>query len=374
MSVCLVTGSAGLIGSECIRFFSAKGFQMVGIDNDMRRVFFGDDASTSWNLERIKEEVKGYIHHHEDIRDEEKMQRLFKEYGRDIGLIVHAAAQPSHDWAAKDPFTDFDVNARGTLILLEMTRRFCPDAVFVFTSTNKVYGDKPNSLPLLELETRYEVESSHPYSEHGIDESMGLDHAKHSIFGASKVAADVLVQEYGRYFGLKTVCFRAGCLTGPAHSGTQMHGFLAYLMKCAITKRHYTVFGYNGKQVRDNIHSFDLVNMFWHFFLNPRKGEVYNAGGGRHSNCSILEAMTLCEDMVGRRMNWSYRESSRVGDHVWWISDVRKFKSDYPTWNHTYTLIQTLEDIHTGLRSRLKTSSRATVAGGAETPVTVHSI
>ena len=374
MSICLVTGSAGLVGSECIRFFSSKGFQTVGIDNDMRRVFFGDDASTSWNLDRIQKEVTGYVHHHEDIRDQDKMERIFKEYGRDIGLIVHAAAQPSHDWAAKDPLIDFDVNARGTLILLEMTRRFCPDAVFIFTSTNKVYGDKPNSLPLLELETRYEVVPSHPYSEHGVDESMGLDRAKHSIFGASKVAADVLVQEYGRYFGLKTACFRGGCLTGPAHSGTMMHGFLAYLMKCAITNRHYTVFGYKGKQVRDNIHSFDLVNMFWHFFLNPRKGEIYNAGGGRHANCSILEAIKLCEGIAGRTIDWSYRENSRIGDHIWWISDVRKFKRHYPAWNHTYTVTQILEDIHKNLQCRLKPTSHAVTEDGTEVSVSVGSI
>lgn len=354
MDIAIITGSAGLIGSESVRFFAQKGFTIIGIDNDMRKVFFGEDASTRWNLEILKEEVPEYIHYDIDIRDQQKIEEIFKEYNTDIKLIIHTAAQPSHDWAAKDPFTDFTVNANGTLVLLEMTRKYCPEAVFIFTSTNKVYGDAPNKLPLVELDTRWEIDKSHPYYEHGIDESMSIDQSKHSLFGASKVAADILVQEYGRYFGMKTVCFRGGCLTGPNHSGTQLHGFLAYLMKCAITGKPYTVFGYKGKQVRDNIHSFDLVNMFWHFYKNPRCGEVYNAGGSRYSNCSMLEAIKMCEEITGKKLNWSYTDINRIGDHIWWISDVRKFKKHYPDWEFTRDIKQILVEIFEALVKRLK--------------------
>lgn len=353
MDIVLVTGSAGLIGSEAVRFFAEEGLQVVGIDNDMRRVFFGDEASTSWNRARMQEEIPGYIHASEDIRDKNAMERLFSEYGNDIKLIIHTAAQPSHDWAARDPFTDFTVNANGTLVLLEMTRRYSSKAVFVFTSTNKVYGDTPNHLPLIELETRWEIDESHPYSTNGIDESMSIDQTRHTLFGASKVASDVLVQEYGRYFGIYTACFRGGCLSGPSHSGTELHGFLAYLMKCAITGDHYTIFGYKGKQVRDTIHSYDLVNMFWHFSQKPKTAEVYNAGGGRHSNCSILEAIALCEEITGRKVNWSYTEKNRIGDHIWWIGDVRKFQRHYPQWEYQYNLQDILESIHAGIVSRI---------------------
>ena len=353
MDIILVTGSAGLIGSEAVRFFAEEGLQVVGIDNDMRRVFFGDEASTSWNRARMQEEIPGYIHASEDIRDKNAMERLFSEYGNDIKLIIHTAAQPSHDWAARDPFTDFTVNANGTLVLLEMTRRYSSKAVFVFTSTNKVYGDTPNHLPLIELETRWEIDESHPYSTNGIDESMSIDQTRHTLFGASKVASDVLVQEYGRYFGIYTACFRGGCLSGPSHSGTELHGFLAYLMKCAITGDHYTIFGYKGKQVRDTIHSYDLVNMFWHFSQKPKTAEVYNAGGGRHSNCSILEAIALCEKITGRKVNWSYTEKNRIGDHIWWIGDVRKFQRHYPQWEYQYNLQDILESIHAGIVSRI---------------------
>jgi len=353
MEIILVTGSAGLIGSEAVRFFAEEGLQVVGIDNDMRRVFFGDEASTSWNRARMQEEIPGYIHASEDIRDKNAMERLFSEYGNDIKLIIHTAAQPSHDWAARDPFTDFTVNANGTLVLLEMTRRYSSKAVFVFTSTNKVYGDTPNHLPLIELETRWEIDESHPYSTNGIDESMSIDQTRHTLFGASKVASDVLVQEYGRYFGIYTACFRGGCLSGPSHSGTELHGFLAYLMKCAITGDHYTIFGYKGKQVRDTIHSYDLVNMFWHFSQKPKTAEVYNAGGGRHSNCSILEAIALCEEITGRKVNWSYTEKNRIGDHIWWIGDVRKFQRHYPQWEYQYNLQDILESIHAGIVSRI---------------------
>jgi len=353
MPIALITGSAGLIGSESARFFAEKGFQVVGIDNDMRKFFFGEEGSTAWNRLKLQEEIPGHIHYDLDIRDRKGIAKVFNEYGTDIRAIIHTAAQPSHDWAAKDPITDFTVNANGTLNLLEATRKHAPEAVFIFTSTNKVYGDTPNRLPLMELETRWEVERSHRYYQHGIDESMSIDYSMHSLFGASKVAADILVQEYGRYFGMKTACFRAGCLTGPSHSATQLHGFLAYLMKCAITGQHYTVFGYEGKQVRDNIHSWDLVNMFWHFYRMPRVGEVYNAGGSRFSNCSVLEAIRFCEGITGRRMNWSYSAKNRAGDHIWWISDVRKFKNHYPDWAHKYNLSAIIEDLYAEMSRRL---------------------
>lgn len=353
MELVLVTGAAGLIGSEAVRFFAEKGFTVAGIDNDMRKRFFGEEASTAWNRRLLEEEIPGYLHHDEDIRNAEAMERIFSEYNTDLSLIIHAAAQPSHDWAAREPFTDFSVNANGTLILLELTRQYAPDAAFIFTSTNKVYGDTPNHLALVELETRWELDASHPYAEHGIDETMSIDHSKHSLFGASKVAADILVQEYGRNFGMKTACFRGGCLTGPYHSGTELHGFLAYLMKCAITGQHYTVFGYHGKQVRDNIHSYDLINMFWHFYQNPRVAEIYNAGGSRYSNCSMLEAIQLCEETTGNSMDWSYSETNRSGDHIWWISDVRKFQSHYPGWSYCYNLKDILAQIYEHLSKRI---------------------
>jgi CDP-paratose 2-epimerase len=335
-----------------VRFFSAKGFDTVGIDNDMRKVFFGADASTEWSRRSLETTVAGYQHHAADIRDRDRMNGLFAHYGNDIKLVVHTAAQPSHDWAATDPHVDFSVNALGTLVLLECARTHCPDAAFIFTSTNKVYGDNPNLLPLVELETRWEVAPSHPYHRHGIDEHMSIDQTKHSLFGASKVAADVLVQEYGRYFGMRTACFRGGCLTGPGHSGTMLHGFLSYLMKCAVSATPYTVLGYKGKQVRDNIHSFDLVNMFWQYFQEPRLGEVYNAGGGRHSNCSLLEAVAACEELTGKKMNLVYSEQNRIGDHIWYISDTRKFQGHYPGWSYRYDLRTILREIHEAMTRR----------------------
>lgn len=356
MDIALITGSAGLIGSESALFFADKGFKIIGIDNDMRRFFFGDGASTAWNRRRLQERIDGYMHYDIDIRVQNKIERIFQKYGSDVKTVIHTAAQPSHDWAARDPLTDFTVNANGTLILLEMSRKYCPGAVFIFTSTNKVYGDAPNSLPLVEFETRWEIDHMHPYYEFGIDESMSIDQSKHSLFGASKVSADVLVQEYGRYFNMKTVSFRGGCLTGPNHSGAELHGFLAYLMKCAITGDHYTVFGYKGKQVRDNIHSYDLVNMFWHFYQNPRIGEVYNAGGSRYSNCSILEALKMCEEITGRQINWSYSHANRSGDHIWWITDIRKFKSHYPEWEFKYNIRDILLQAADSLKSRLNSS------------------
>jgi len=343
MKNALVTGSAGLIGSESVRFLVQKGFTVVGIDNDMRRYFFGEEASTEWNRTKLEKEYKdAYIHYSSDIRENEKIEGIFKKYRFD--LVIHTAAQPSHDWAAREPFTDFSVNANGTLVMLENFRRYAPDGVFIFTSTNKVYGDRPNLLPLIELENRYELPENHRFYK-GIDESMSIDDCKHSLFGASKVAADILVQEYGKYFGLKTGVFRGGCLTGPAHSGTELHGFLAYLVKCIATGRKYTVIGYKGKQVRDNIHSFDLVNMFWSYYQAPRKGEVYNAGGSRHSNISMLEAIGKIEKLLRKKAVYEYKETNRIGDHIWYISDVSKFKSHYPGWDFKYDIDMILEEI-----------------------------
>ena len=353
MRTVIVTGAGGLIGSESVEFFCDKGFSVVGIDNDKRAYFFGKDASTKWNIQMLSDKYPDFKNHYIDIRDYEEILKVFKEYGSDIEMVIHAAAQPSHDWAAKEPITDFSINATGTLNLLEATRKIAPEAVFIFTSTNKVYGDTPNYLPLVELETRWEIDEEHPYFKEGIDESMSIDNSKHSLFGASKVAADVLVQEYGKYFGMKTGTFRGGCLTGPNHSGAQLHGFLAYLMKCAISGDHYTIFGYKGKQVRDNIHSHDLVSMFWSFYNNPRSGEVYNAGGGRFSNCSLIEAIDICEEITGNKMNYTYSESNRIGDHIWYISDLTKFKSHYPEWKQEYKIKMIFDELHKGLSARL---------------------
>ena len=346
MATVLVTGSAGLIGSESVHYFARLGFDIVGLDNDLRSHFFGPEASTAWNRDLLKEKFgKRYRHYDVDIRDRVTVENIFREYRSELVLLIHAAAQPSHDWAASDPHLDFTVNANGTLVLLEATRQYAPDAVFIFTSTNKVYGDTPNRLPLQELETRWEIEPGHPY-ELGIDESMSIDDSKHSLFGASKVAADILVQEYGRYFGVRTAAFRGGCLTGPSHSGAQLHGFLAYLMKCTITSESYNVFGYKGKQVRDNIHSRDLVDAFYHFYKNPRPGEVYNIGGSRHCNCSMQEAIAMCEEIAGKRLQHAYIDEPRSGDHIWYVSDVRKFQSHYPGWRYDYDLRAILEEIY----------------------------
>lgn len=353
MGVVLITGSGGLIGSAAAQHFSAYFDTVVGVDNDLRASFFGPEASTRWNVEELRGRLSNYQQHDADIRDLEAMERIFERYGTAIGLVVHTAAQPSHDKAADIPFIDFEVNARGTLNLLELTRQHCPEATFIFTSTNKVYGDRPNSLPLIEHETRWEVDPSHPYSAHGIDEAMSIDQATHSLFGASKVAADILVQEYGRYFGLRTGVFRGGCLTGPRHSGAQLHGFLSYMMKCAMTRTPYTVFGYRGKQVRDNIHSDDLIAMFHHFHEAPRSGAVYNAGGGRHSNCSLVEAQALCEEITGNRMDMRYDDRARTGDHIWYISDTRKFERDYPAWRQRHDLRGTLEAIFAEMTARV---------------------
>ncbi|MBI2442880.1 MAG: NAD-dependent epimerase/dehydratase family protein [Candidatus Levybacteria bacterium] len=341
----LVTGSAGLIGSESVKFFCSKGFEVFGIDNDMRSYFFGKEASTSWNRDRLKKEYNNYHHITADIRNEDAIEKVFKEHRFD--LVIHTAAQPSHDWAAKEPLTDFSINATGTLILLENFRKHSPEGVFIFTSTNKVYGDTPNNLPLIEGKTRFELPKNHTYYK-GIDESMSIDQSKHSVFGASKVAADVMVQEYGRYFGLKTVIFRGGCLTGPAHSGAKLHGFLAYLVKCIATGRKYTIMGYKGKQVRDNIHSFDLVNAFYQTYKKPRRGEVYNIGGSRYSNISILEALEKVQEILKKKAVVEYAKENRSGDHIWYISDVSKFQAHYPEWNYKYDGDAILSDLCKG--------------------------
>ena len=345
MAIALVTGSSGLIGSETVRYLHAQGMEIVGIDNDLRAYFFGKDASTAWNTQQLMESLPHFTPHAIDIRNEEAVDALFARYNKDISLVVHTAAQPSHDWAAREPITDFTVNANGTLVLLEATRKHCPGATFIFTSTNKVYGDTPNDLPLIETPTRWECDPSHPFAAHGIDESMSIDQSKHSIFGASKAAADILVQEYGRYFGIPTGVFRGGCLTGPAHSGAELHGFLAYLVKCVVTGKPYTIFGYKGKQVRDNIHSFDLVNAFWQFHQSPKPGAVYNMGGSRHSNCSMLEAIAMAEEISGKKLSYTLSDDNRSGDHIWYISDVRKFEQDYPGWVYKYGMPEIMQEI-----------------------------
>jgi CDP-paratose 2-epimerase len=345
MSVAIITGSCGLIGSEAALHFGGLGLTVVGVDNDMRATFFGPDGSTAWNRQRLAEALgERYRHTDADIRDRAAMNQLFAQHAGDIALVVHTAAQPSHDWAAKEPLTDFDINAGGTLNLLECTRRHAGEAPFIFTSTNKVYGDRPNELPLVELDTRYEVEPGHRY-EDGIAEDMSIDASLHSVFGASKVAADVMVQEYGRYFDLPTVCFRGGTLTGPNHAAAELHGFLAYVMRCAMVGRPYTVFGYKGKQVRDAIHSRDLIAAFDSFYRAPRVAEVYNIGGGRQSNCSVLEAIELAGKIAGRAVDWTYEDTNRVGDHIWWIGDNARFASHFPGWELTYDVPSILTEI-----------------------------
>ncbi|MBF0331194.1 MAG: NAD-dependent epimerase/dehydratase family protein [Candidatus Omnitrophica bacterium] len=345
MKVAVVTGAAGLVGSEAVRFFSAQGFKVIGIDNDMRRYFFGDEATTAGNLSSLEHAGMDFVNHTVDIRDASAVLRIFDTYGKDIALVIHCAGQPSHDWAVREPLTDFGVNATGTLHLLEAARLHCPEAVFIFMSTNKVYGDRVNSLLFRELETRWELDGAHVYFK-GVDENMSLDQCRHSLFGASKVAADIMVQEYGRYFGMKTAIFRAGCITGQRHCGVPQHGYLAYLMKCAVTGREYEIFGYKGKQVRDNIHSYDLVNAFYHFYLAPRSAAVYNIGGGRFSHCSMLESIALCEKIAGKPMKVRYNAVNRSGDHIWWVSDTGRFSADYPGWSLTRRVEDILVEMH----------------------------
>lgn len=351
LGVALVTGAGGLIGSEASIFLMEQGLDVIGIENDMRAYFFGAEASTQWRIGELTKRRKSFRHANIDIRDFDAIKALVGDCADDLTVVIHAAAQPSHDWAAREPFTDFSVNAQGTLNMLEAVRQHAPQVPFMFLSTNKVYGDRPNSLPLVEHDTRWDLDESHPFAAKGIDETMSIDQTTHSLFGASKVAADVLVQEYGRYFGMNTACFRGGCLTGGAHSGTELHGFLAYLMKCTVTQRPYTVFGYKAKQVRDNIHSHDLVSALWAYAKDPKQGRVYNIGGGRFANCSMLEAISLCEDIAGKPLDWTYDDTNRTGDHMWWVSDISTFQRDYPDFQLTYDIRATLGDIHeTGLR------------------------
>nr|WP_205861217.1 NAD-dependent epimerase/dehydratase family protein [Planosporangium flavigriseum] len=346
VSVAIVTGSAGLIGSEAVRHFASLGLDVVGIDNDMRKEFFGAEASTAWNVQRLAGDLgERYTHHEIDIRDRDALAKIFAHYGRDIAVVVHTAAQPSHDWAVRDPFTDFDVNAGGTLNLLQNVREHCIEAPFIHCSTNKVYGDRPNSLPYTELETRWELEPGHPYYQ-GITEDMSIDQCLHSVFGASKVAADIMVQEYGRYFDMKTAVFRGGTLTGPAHSATELHGFLGYLMRANMERRTYRMFGYQGKQVRDAIHSHDVVAAFEAFFRNPRSAAVYNLGGGRHSHTSMLEAFTLAGEITGNEMITEYVDQNRIGDHIWWVGSNAAFQADYPGWKQVYDVPMILREIY----------------------------
>lgn len=360
MSVAVITGSTGLIGAEAAEHFGALGLEVVGIDNDMRSVFFGPEASTAWSRVRLAASLgSGYHHHAVDIRDRRDVLEILAPLGNAVELVIHAAAQPSHDWAAREPFTDFDINAVGTLNLLEATRLHAPEATFIFTSTNKVYGDRPNSLPLAEQETRWEIDPSHTYAG-GIREDMSIDQTLHSLFGASKVAADVVVQEYGRYFDMRTACFRGGTLTGPHHSAAELHGFLAYVMRCVMTGRHYTVFGYGGKQVRDAIHSRDLIRAFEAFHREPRSAEVYNIGGGRLSNVSVLEAIRLSEEITGEELSWTYEERNRVGDHLWWIGDNGRFESHYPDWALEYDVRRILTEMYEENQDRWAGEQRRT--------------
>lgn len=346
MQIVVVSGSSGLVGSEVVQKFCGEGFTVVGIDNDMRQKFFGPEASTAPTQSRLESLFPDkYIHHNADIRDHERLARIFQTYSSDIKLIVHTAAQPSHDWASSEPITDFTINANGTLVMLECTRKHCPESAFVFCSTNKVYGDTPNRLPFVERSTRWEIEPSHRFSG-GIDETMSIDASMHSVFGASKTAADVMVQEYGRYFGMKTAVFRGGCLTGENHAGARLHGFLSYVVRCVVSGADYAIYGYKGKQVRDNLHSSDLVNAFYCFFKSPRVGEIYNIGGGRDVNCSVLEAIDLSEKICGKRLNYRIDEVARAGDHRWWISDTSKFRSHYPDWKVTMDLEKIIQAIY----------------------------
>jgi CDP-paratose 2-epimerase len=346
VAVAIITGSGGLVGSESVAHFVEAGYDVIGIENDLRSYFFGASASTSSQTERLRTAYGSSFESIElDIRDHEGVDAIFARHAEALELVIHTAAQPSHDWAASEPLTDFAVNATGTLNLLEASRRHCPDATFVFTSTNKVYGDRPNLLPLEEEATRYELPVDHRYHD-GIDTSMSIDRCLHSLFGASKASADLLVQEYGRYFGLPTGVFRGGCITGPNHTGARLHGFLSYLMRCTVTGDAYTIYGYGGKQVRDNIHSADLVGAFAAFHAEPRAGAVYNIGGGRHSNCSMLEAIELCERIAGKTLEKELHAEARVGDHQWWISDLSEFRRDYPGWSPTYNVEAILREIH----------------------------
>ena len=343
MKICIVTGSNGLVGSESVNFFLKKSFKVIGIDNNLREYFFGKDGSTTW-LKKQNIKKKNFIHINADIRDKSKLTKIFQKYKSNIKVIIHAAAQPSHDWAIKEPHTDFTVNANGTLNLLELTRNFCNKARFIDESTNKVYGDNPNKLPLVEKKNRYELKKNHSFYK-GISEEMSIDNCTHSLFGVSKLAADLLVQEYGKNIGMNTVCFRAGCITGTNHSSAELHGFLSYLVKRSLKQKFYKIIGYKGKQVRDNIHAYDLVQCFWEYYKNPKKGEFYNIGGGRNSNCSVLEALSEVERIAKIKIKKQFQAKARTGDHQWWISDFSKFKKHYPKYKMKYTISKIINEL-----------------------------
>ncbi len=344
MSIIIITGANGLVGSEAVSFFCKKKYKVIGIDNNLRKFFFGEDGSTSWVKRKIIKENKNYTHLDVDVRNSQALDKLFRKYKKDISLIIHCAAQPSHDYGKNFPKIDFNVNATGTLNLLELTKKFCPNSPFIFMSTNKVYGDNPNKLNIFEKKTRYEL-SKKDKLYNGINEKLSIDNCTHSFFGVSKTYADLIVQEYGINVGLKTVCFRAGCITGPNHSGAKLHGFLSYLVKQSLLKKEYTILGYKGKQVRDNLHSFDLINCFWEFFKKPKKGMVYNIGGGRFSNCSILEAISEIEYIKNIKIKKKFIKQNRVGDHIWYISDNKKFKKDYPNWKQKYNTKKIIKEL-----------------------------
>tara|TARA_B100001057_G_scaffold494055_1_gene589824 strand:+ start:1075 stop:2133 length:1059 start_codon:yes stop_codon:yes gene_type:complete len=344
MKIALITGSCGLVGSEAAFFFSKKKFNILGIDNNSRKKFFGKEGDITRVKNSLKKEIRNYSHFNIDIRNLSKLKKIFKKYKKNIKIIIHAAAQPSHDWAKNKPFIDFDINAKSTLNLLKLTKDYCPKSPFIFMSTNKVYGDNPNFLPLIEKKTRWEIRNRHKFT-NGIDESMSIDNCTHSFFGASKSYADLIVQEYGKNIGLKTACFRAGCITGPNHSGAKLHGFLSFLVKEALLKKKYTLIGYKGKQVRDNIHSHDLIKCFWEFYKKPCSGEVYNVGGGRFSNCSVIEALSIFEKLTKIKIKKKIIKQNRIGDHIWYISDMKKFKKRYPGWKQEYSTYKIIKEL-----------------------------
>ena len=344
MSVVLITGSTGLVGSEAVKFFCEKGFDVVGVDNNLRKFFFGKDGSTTWVKNRLIKNYKNFRNYETDIRNLNKLKKIFNKYKKNISILIHCAAQPSHDYGKNNPIIDFNVNATGTLNLLELTKKYCPNACFIFMSTNKVYGDNPNRLKIYEKTTRWELKQKDKYFK-GIAERFPIDDCTHSFFGVSKTYADLIVQEYGKNVGLKTVCFRGGCITGPNHSGAKLHGFLSYLVKLSLAKKKYSLIGYKGKQVRDNLHSYDLVNGFWEFYKKPSKGEIYNIGGGRYSNCSIIEALNIVEEIKGFKIKREIIKNPRVGDHIWYISNTSKFKKHYPNWKQRYDTKKIIEEL-----------------------------
>ncbi len=348
MSLALITGSTGLVGSEAVNFFCNKGFDVIGIDNNLRKYFFGSNASTTIIKNSIIKKNNKYLHHNLDIRNSAGIEKIFKKYKKKISIIIHCAAQPSHDYGKNFPKLDFDVNAFGTLNLLELTKKYCSDAVFIFMSTNKVYGDNPNKLKFIEKKDRWELSKKSQFY-NGITENFSIDECTHSFFGVSKTYADLIVQEYGNNVGLKTVCFRAGCITGPNHQGVPLHGFLSYLVKNCYEKKEYDLIGYKGKQVRDNLHSLDLVNCFWEYYKKPKPGKIYNIGGGRYSNCSIIEAIDIFQKLTNIEVKKKIIKKPRVGDHIWYISNLKKFKKDYTKWEQKYDSKKIIDELLSSL-------------------------